>query len=79
MLVHRAATLEKIDDADTLSPRAREIVYLLAQGRSRQETAEPCTISVHTVSDYAKSAYRKLGVNNRAQVAALIYHGATTP
>ncbi|GLT08999.1 LuxR C-terminal-related transcriptional regulator [Sulfitobacter porphyrae] len=60
---------------EMLSPREREIVYLLAQGRSRQETAELCTISVHTVSDYAKSAYRKLGVNNRAQVAALIYQG----
>jgi DNA-binding CsgD family transcriptional regulator len=57
---------------DALSPREREIVYLLAQGRSRQEAAEICGISVHTVSDYAKSGYRKLGVNNRAQVASKI-------
>ena len=60
---------------DVLSPREREVVYLLAQGRSRQEAAEICGISVHTVSDYAKSGYRKLGVNNRAQAAAIL-HGA---
>lgn len=62
---------------DALTPREREVVYLLAQGRSRQEAADFCTISVHTVSDYAKAAYRKLGVHNRAQVAAMIYEGDT--
>ncbi|APE42262.1 hypothetical protein BOO69_01645 [Sulfitobacter alexandrii] len=67
------------DTFEALTPREREVVYLLAQGHSRQETAAICTISVHTVSDYAKSAYRKLGVHNRAQVAALIYHGDAAP
>ncbi len=60
------------DRFDVLSPREREVVYLLARGRSRQEAAEICNISVHTVSDYAKSGYRKLGVNNRAQAAAIL-------
>ena len=67
------------DTFEALTPREREVVYLLAQGHSRQQTAAICTISVHTVSDYAKSAYRKLGVHNRAQVAALIYHGDAAP
>lgn len=57
---------------EQLTPREREIIYLLAQGRSRKEAAKMCDISVHTVSDYAKSAYRKLGVRNRAQAAALM-------
>jgi len=61
------------DHFDALSPREREVVYLLAQGRSRQEAANICGISVHTVSDYAKSGYRKLGIHNRAQAAALLY------
>ncbi len=59
---------------DTLSPREREVVYLLAHGSSRQESADICGISVHTVSDYAKSAYRKLNVSNRGQAAALIHN-----
>lgn len=58
---------------DALSPREREVIYLLAQGRSRKEAAYICEISIHTVSDYAKAAYRKLGISNRAQAAALIY------
>lgn len=62
---------------DVLSPRELEIVLLLARGSSRQQAAATCGISVHTVSDYAKTAYRKLGVNNRAQAAALL-HAANT-
>jgi DNA-binding CsgD family transcriptional regulator len=57
---------------DQLTPREREIIYLISRGRSRKEAARMCSISIHTVSDYAKSAYRKLGVRNRAQAAALI-------
>lgn len=57
---------------DQLTPREREVIYLLAQGRSRKEAAEICKISIHTVSDYAKSGYQKLGVHNPAQAAALI-------
>jgi len=59
-------------ELDLLTPREREVIYLLAQGRSRKEAAEICRISIHTVSDYAKSGYQKLGVHNRAQAAALI-------
>lgn len=62
---------------DVLSPREREIIYLLAQGSSRQEASDICGISIHTVSDYAKSGYRKLGVHNRAQAAALIFAATT--
>ena len=62
---------------DVLSPREREVIYLLARGSTRKEAAHACDISVHTVSDYAKTAYRKLGVRNRAQAAQLIF--ATQP
>lgn len=60
----------------SLSPREREVVYLLAQGISRKETAHICGISVNTVSDYAKSAYAKLGVRNRVQVAKMVFSSA---
>lgn len=58
---------------DLLSPREAEVVNMLAHGYSRQETAHRCGLSVHTVSDYAKSGYRKLGIHNRAQAAALVH------
>ena len=64
---------------DTLSPREREVIYLLAQGSSRKEAAFICQISVHTVSEYTKAGYRKLGISNRAQAATLIYGEQSVP
>lgn len=58
---------------DTLTPRELEVVAMLAQGQTRKATAHTCDISVHTVSDYAKSAYKKLDVRNRAEAATLLY------
>jgi DNA-binding CsgD family transcriptional regulator len=56
-----------------LSARESELIYLVASGLSRKECARMCEISPHTVSDYLKSAYRKLGVKNRAEAAQLIW------
>ncbi|AXI48712.1 hypothetical protein C1J03_02800 [Sulfitobacter sp. SK012] len=58
---------------DVLTPREAEVLLLLAQGHTRKRTAHVCGLSVHTVSDYAKHGYKKLGVSNRAQVAALLF------
>lgn len=59
-----------------LSPREREVLYLIARGLSRKECARMCNISVHTVAEYAKNAYRKLGLRNRAEAARfLTQHG----
>jgi len=49
----------------TLSPREKEILLLLAKGFSRKETAKLCNISHHTVADYQKTLYGKIGVNNK--------------
>lgn len=64
---------------DALSPRETEVLMLLAQGQTRKATAHLCNLSVHTVSDYAKSGYKKLGVRNRAEVAALLYGQTQAP
>ena len=57
---------------DDLTPREKEVLFLVAQGLSRKDCARLCRISVHTVSDYTKSAYRKLGLRNRAEAANLL-------
>ena len=59
------------DGLDGLTPREREVLFLIARGLSRKECARLCQITVNTVSEYAKSAYRKMGLRNRAEVAAL--------
>ena len=55
-----------------LSPREREVLYLIGQGISRKRCAQICGISPHTIGEYTKSAYRKLGISNRAEAAVLI-------
>ena len=57
---------------DKLTHREAEVIMLLSQGKTRAQTAQICNISVHTVSDYAKHGYRKLGVHNRGEAAALM-------
>ena len=58
---------------DSLSPREREVIYLQAQGMARKEVARMCGISPNTVAEYTSKAYRKLGINNRAQAARLVF------
>jgi DNA-binding CsgD family transcriptional regulator len=62
-----------------LTPREREIAYLVAQGFSRKECARLCSISQHTVSDYLKSIYGKLGVNDRVRLAQVFLSAGATP
>ncbi len=54
----------------TLTPREREVMYLLLSGKSRKEVARQLTLSTHTVSDYLKQIYMKLEVSSRAELLA---------
>jgi DNA-binding NarL/FixJ family response regulator len=52
-----------------LSPREREVLALVAQGRSNQQIATALGISDRTVASHVSSIYRKLGVSNRVDAA----------
>ena len=52
---------------NTLAPREREILTLIAKGMTQKQCARELGISPHTVADYLKSAYRKLDVHNRVE------------
>ncbi|MBJ3764197.1 autoinducer binding domain-containing protein [Maribius pontilimi] len=60
------------DPLSPLSPREKEMIYLLARGLSRKECARMCDITPNTANEYIKSAYRKLGVRNKVEAARLI-------
>jgi len=49
-------------------------MFLFAQGLSTKEAAQVCNISPHTVSEYAKESYRKLGVRNRIEAVLKLKH-----
>ena len=55
--------------ATPLSEREREVLVLIASGRTNREIAAQLFLSPHTVKEHASSLYRKLGVKNRAEAA----------
>jgi DNA-binding NarL/FixJ family response regulator len=57
-------------DAESLSPREREVLDLLAQGLLYKEISEKIGISLPTVNTYIRRIYEKLHVRSRAQAVA---------
>ncbi|HKW44200.1 MAG TPA: response regulator transcription factor [Candidatus Eremiobacteraceae bacterium] len=53
-----------------LSPRQRDVLRLIADGRSNKQIAESLSITERTVKFHVTSIMNKLGVDNRAQAAA---------
>jgi non-specific serine/threonine protein kinase len=59
-----------------LSPREREVVRLIAAGRTSEEIAEALVISPRTADTHAAHIRDKLGLRSRAEIAAWgIRHG----
>jgi DNA-binding CsgD family transcriptional regulator len=57
---------------DLLTPREREILELVAEGRQNAEVARILWISAGTVRRHLENAYRKLGVHTRTAAVATI-------
>ena len=55
---------------DTLTQREREVLKLIAEGRSNRETAQFLTLSVKTVERHRTSLMTKLDLHNLAQLTA---------
>lgn len=58
-----------------LSPRKREILHLLTQGKSRKEIAADLNLSVHWVNDCVKQIFAYFDVNSHAELVARITVG----
>jgi DNA-binding NarL/FixJ family response regulator len=56
-----------------LSPREREILELLADGRTQGQIAAALVISSKTVATHIQHILSKLGVNTRAQAVAMAF------
>jgi len=57
----------------SLSPREREILALLAEGRSQKQIAVELVISPKTVATHIQHLLSKLGVHSRAEAVAAAY------
>jgi DNA-binding NarL/FixJ family response regulator len=62
--------------ADTLTPREREVLARIADGRSNREIARALGLSEKTVKAHVSSLLAKLGVQDRTQAAVYaVRHG----
>ncbi|NRQ32378.1 AAA family ATPase [Nonomuraea sp. NN258] len=61
-----------------LTPSEARVAMLAARGRSNREIAEELVIEVKTVETHLSSAYRKLGVRGRTQLAVRLNEAAAS-
>ena len=55
----------------SLSPREREVLQWVSQGKSSREISALLGISSRTVNEHVTSAVRKLRANNRTHAVAI--------
>jgi DNA-binding NarL/FixJ family response regulator len=62
-----------IVQAYELSPREQQITQLIAQGHATAEIANRLHLSSHTVRDYVKAIFEKVGVSTRGELVAKLF------
>jgi DNA-binding CsgD family transcriptional regulator len=60
-------------EAYALTPRERQITQLVAQGAGTAEIAARLHLSTHTVRDYVKAIFEKVGVSSRGELVAKLF------
>jgi DNA-binding NarL/FixJ family response regulator len=58
------------DESAELSPREREVLNGLAEGRAYKQIADYLGVSIHTVRNYVRRIYEKLHVQSRTEAVA---------
>ena len=67
------------DPAAKLTPREREVLQLLTQGRSNKEIANTLCVSENTVKNHLKNILAKLHLQNRVQAVAFAFREGIVP
>lgn len=62
----------KLYQTYSLTPREREIVEQLCQGKTNQQIADSLFISLQTVKDHTHRIYSKIGIHSRLKLVQLI-------
>jgi NarL family two-component system response regulator LiaR len=74
------ATMQPAPVGADLTPRERQVLALLAEGRTNKQIAEALTVSSGTVRLHVSNILSKLGVSNRTEAARLaLQHNLTPP
>ncbi|MET0308323.1 MAG: helix-turn-helix transcriptional regulator [Sphingomonas sp.] len=67
------------DRASLLTPRERDCLLLVGQGRSSKEIAQLLDLSPYTVDEYIRTAVSKFGSPNRREAARALAAETTRP
>ncbi|MHB8157581.1 MAG: response regulator transcription factor, partial [Desulfocucumaceae bacterium] len=59
---------EKLPGGMSLTPREKEIIGLMARGKTNKEIGHALMISENTVKTYVKRVFSKMGVNSRVEL-----------
>ena len=69
----RAAAVQRpVQGWEALTVSEKKIARLIAQGHTNRSAADLLVVSPHTVNTHLTSAFRKLSVNSRVQLANLV-------
>jgi DNA-binding CsgD family transcriptional regulator len=68
----RHESLRRMVEQYGLTPREREIAFLLTEGLTSKEMAQRLNISPHTVKGYLNFLMRKLGVTTRSGIVGML-------
>ena len=70
-----AALVEPVTDGERygLTSREREVLRLVAAGKSNREIAKELVVSEHTVARHLQNMFRKLGVSSRTAATAFAF------
>ena len=60
-------------EAYDLTPREQQLTQLIARGHATAAIAERLSLSPHTVRDYVKSVFEKVGVSSRGELVARLF------
>jgi DNA-binding CsgD family transcriptional regulator len=66
------ARREALSGVDSLTPSERRVAAMAAEGMTNREIAQSLFVTPKTVEVHLSSAYRKLGISSRRQLAAVL-------
>ena len=65
---------------DLLTEREREVLHLLAEGKSNKEAAAVLNLSPYTIDTHRTNLMQKLGLHNTAEIVLYaVRHAIITP